>query len=223
MLDLDCAEGGIAMGYSQAGFTEIVGVDIEPMPRYPFKFVQADALCVLVHLKAGHTVAGYKLEDFDLIHVSPPCQKFTRLRFLPWLRDKYYPDELTRTLDLLRDVATPWVIENVPDAPLPSPIRLCGTMFGLKLYRHRHFQTNWPLLSPAHPKHQGVIGNGRGINDRRNGTEGWIGAYGHQQSASVVGPAMGIDWMSSDGLSQAMPPAFGRFIGWQFKRWKGAA
>ena len=77
LLDLFCGAGGAAMGYHRAGF-DVVGVDIESQSRYPFEFHQADAMT-------------YSLDGFDAIHASPPCQGYSRLRHLPWLKDRVYP------------------------------------------------------------------------------------------------------------------------------------
>ena len=118
------------MGYHRAGFDEIVGVDIKPMPRYPFTFIQADALeYVAAH---GH--------EFDAIHASPPCQGYSIMRNLPWLRHKEYPLLIQPTADALNATGRAWVIENVMGAKLASGW-LCGTMFGLPFFRHRFFWT----------------------------------------------------------------------------------
>ena len=141
------------MGYHQAGFDEIVGIDIAPQPNYPFKFIQADALKPPVDLAA-----------FDLIHASPPCQRFTSLNQM-W-NSKDHADLLTPTLTWLQSQPVPWVIENVERSPLPSPTRLCGSMFQLgtdlaELRRHRLFETSFPMMSPpcVHGRKQRVIGS----------------------------------------------------------------
>ena len=68
ILDLFCCAGGVAMGYSRAGF-EVVGVDIDPQPHFPFEFIQADAL----------TLDWKFIKSFDAIHASPPCQSYSDL------------------------------------------------------------------------------------------------------------------------------------------------
>lgn len=129
LLDLCCKAGGAAVGYYRAGFDEIVGVDIEPQPRYPFEFVQDDAFGFLV--KHGR--------EFDVIHASPPCKAFSAARRRNHHASKH-PDLLTPMLDLLHSVGRPYVVENVYGSPLPRPsIMLCGLMFGLKVLRHRFF------------------------------------------------------------------------------------
>lgn len=155
LLDLFCGAGGCSVGYHRAGF-EVVGVDHHKMPRYPYEFHQSDALEFL----AAHG------REFDAVHASPPCQKYCALRHLA---KKDHPDLIPQTRALLRETGLPYVIENVPGAPLLSPVMLCGTMFGLRtdcgaeLRRHRLFETNWPLMRGLKCRHyvaatSGVIG-----------------------------------------------------------------
>ena len=160
-LDLFCGTGGAAMGYSRAGFDEIVGVDIAPMPRYPFEFVQADALEYL----AEH--GG----EFNAIHASPPCQGYSIMHNLPWLRGREYPLLILPTIEMLESLGKPYVVENVMGARHGSKTLkkrgleshglkagwLCGGMFGLPFYRHRLFATNWMWLAPGHPKHTRIL------------------------------------------------------------------
>src|SRR3990172_3289585 len=134
LLDLFCGAGGTAMGYSLAGFTDIVGVDIVPQPRYPFELVQADALEYLA--EHGH--------EFDAIHASPPCQGYSIMNNLPWLRGREYPLLILPTIDLLRQTGKPYILENVMGARRGAKGLkkrgleqhgleagwLCGTMFG---------------------------------------------------------------------------------------------
>src|SRR5215510_6024992 len=117
LLDLFCGAGGAAMGYYRAGFTDIVGIDIKPQPRYPFKFIQADALLPPVELCR-----------FDLIHASPPCQVHSKTRRLANIS---HEDLIAKTRSMLRSVPIPYVIENVPGAPLHNPIALNGFYLGL--------------------------------------------------------------------------------------------
>jgi len=205
------------MGYHRAGFDEIVGVDILPQPRYPFTFVQADALEYLA-VHGG---------DFDLIHASPPCQAYSALRCLPWLKDRTYPELIEPVRAALRRSGRPYVIENVERAPLLNGLTLCGRMFGLPIYRHRQFECSDVLLSPGHAPHDVVIGHGRMVNDRRKGTlnaGSAKGAWGQQSIITVAGGqcrkdeaarALGIDWMSKPELMQAIPPAYTEYIGRQ--------
>ena len=197
LLDLFCGAGGAAMGYSRAGF-DVTGVDIERQPHYPFKFLHGDALEV-----ASRWVT---YGEFDAIHASPPCQFYSRLRSLPWLRDKEYWDSIPPTRALLQTTGLPWIMENVENAPMPALV-LCGTMFGLEwpdgtpLYRHRRFETNieelW--LTPGHPRHYRTLLRGRLLKGRARRAMG----------------AMGIDWMTGEELSQAIPPAYTEWIGHQ--------
>lgn len=216
LLDLFCGAGGAAVGYHRAGFTEIVGVDIAPQPRYPFVFHQGDALEYL----AAHG------REFDAIHASPPCQGYSRLRHLPWLRGRIWPRLIEPLCPLLAAAGRPWVMENVEDAPLDG-ITLCGTMFGLPLYRHRVFESALAFLQPSHEQHRVVIGHGRMVNDRAKGSlnnGSAKGAWGKQTIITVAGGqfrkadgarALGIDWMLKGELADAIPPAYTEFIGRQ--------
>jgi len=214
LLDLFCGAGGAAMGYYRAGF-DVVGVDNRPMPRYPFEFRQADALEFL----AEHG------REFDAIHASPPCQAYSVLRRAN--PDAEYPDLIGPIRELLTQTGLPWVIENVPGAPLRHSIILCGSMFGLgsgerQLRRHRLFETNFPVLQQAICRHQGeAIGvYGGGPTGRYTFENGAKKDYynrrgGYQGRIDEKREAMGIDWMTGRELSQAIPPAYTEFIGKQ--------
>jgi DNA (cytosine-5)-methyltransferase 1 len=197
LADLCCRAGGAGKGYHDAGF-EVVGVDIEPQPNYPFEFHQADALT-------------FSLDGFDAVHASPPCQGYSDLRFLH--PDKTYPDIVGDFRTKLMTSGIPFVIENVVRAPLINPVLLCGTMFGLgtedrDLYRHRKFESNVRFSAPRPCKHDrlalGVYGHGGGKGSRAKGRSG---------SLSECCEAMGIDWMTRAELSQAIPPAYTEHIG----------
>jgi DNA (cytosine-5)-methyltransferase 1 len=221
LLDLFCCAGGAGMGYHLAGF-DVTGVDIVPQPRYPFEFVQADVL--------GLDPAW--IASFDAIHASPPCQAHTAMRTMHNARE--HADLVPQTREMLKASGLPWIMENVPGAPLEDPITLCGTMFGLgvedaELRRHRLFETSFHIL--LHPACQhgsrdviGVYGGhirnrrrarvigvyGEGIRDarRRQGSRG-VPDFSIEQGRA----AMGIDWMTTTELSQAIPPAYTRYLG----------
>jgi len=204
-LDLFCCAGGSGMGYHRAGF-DMTGVDIAPQPRYPFAFIQTDALEYLA--EHGH--------EYDFVDASPPCQHWSPLNALS--PDKVYPAliEPTRALleQLWNDRGIPYIIENVMSAPLVKErsVTLCGGMFGLRTYRHRRFESRLALTAPAHPKH--VIRTAT-KQRRKLWDEGWhvsitgdVGTY--------VGPAaMGIDWMSGNELCEAVPPVYAEHLGSQ--------
>ena len=203
LLDLFCGAGGAAMGYHQAGFDEIVGIDIAPQPDYPFTFVQADALASPVDLGA-----------FDLVHASPPCQHFTRYR-------NVHPDITTRYADCLPETrvllaAVPHVIENVP-GPVRKDVELCGSMFRLDVRRHRWFEygnTEPPILVPPHnhlPPRRFKSSTGRPNLRRTIEIGAWDESLERQQAA------MGIDWITDlRMLSEAVPPAYTEYIGEAF-------
>src|SRR5690348_16558972 len=140
LLDLFCGAGGCSMGYHRAGF-EVVGVDIKPQKNYPFEFHQADALEFLkIH---GH--------EFDAIHASPPCQRYSVGRHIHQSGGNH-PDLVHPTRSLLEATGKPWVIENVMGSPVAG-VTLCDLMFGLKVLRHRLFETSFYCMVPTHPQH----------------------------------------------------------------------
>lgn len=204
------------MGYSRAGFDEIVGIDIVNQPNYPFHFIKADALRPPV-----------RLEDFDLIHASPPCQAHSAGKNM-WkgrLEDDRHPDLVGPTRVMLQASGVPFVIENVEGAPLTDYITLCGDSFGLGVKRHRLFETSWfiwnpPACRPDHPDFVVSVFGGGALSRTPRG--GWTQGTGNfmQRRVHVAHEqakiAMGIDWMTRDELSQAIPPAFCQFIGEQF-------
>lgn len=203
LLDAFCGAGGAGEGYARAGF-DVTGVDHLPMPRNPHTFIQADALEYI--RDHGH--------EYDVIHASPPCQGYSRMRHLPWLKGKTYPLLIDPVRELLHQTGRTWVIENVEDAPLRSGITLCGAMFGLKVYRHRRFESSSMILAPPHPKHREVIGAGRLLNDRATPNDnGWVTHLGKSPTAAAA--AMEIDWMAADEIAQAIPPAYTEYIGRQ--------
>lgn len=199
LLDLYCGAGGAAMGYHRAGF-DVVGVDTEPQPRYPFMFVQDDALDFLAR-NAQHFVAA---------HASPPCQRFSAMSACrPGLSGRY-PDLIGPTRAALQDGIRAWVLENVPKSPLRPDAVLCGQMFGLRLYRHRLFESNAAISAPPHPRHL-VPGSAAGH---------WkpgriISVSGNCAPIAEAREAMGIDWMRRDELAEAIPPAYTEWIGGQ--------
>ncbi len=195
LLDLFCGAGGAAMGYARAGF-DVVGVDIKPQRHYPFEFVEADA-------------TEYPIDGFDAIHASPPCQDHMatphRKHGTGWM--------LPHTRDRLEEQSAPWVIENVPSAPMRPDFKLCGCMFGLPgLRRERWFETSWRgfelALSHNHTDPTiSVVGHG---------TPSWVREkLGRNPTIVEYRAAMGIDWMNRDELSQAIPPAYTELIGHQ--------
>lgn len=204
LLDLFCGAGGAAMGYHQAGFGEIVGVDIDPQPDYPFDFVQADALD-----------PWWAHEDWDLIHASPPCQTHSALAKGTNDNSSKYPDHIDETRRALRSYGhTPYVIENVAGAPIRKDLMLCGEMFGLGVIRHRYFEMNWDCLELEHVPHRGRVAGYR-HGEWFDGP--YFAVYGEGGGKGTVEQwqqAMGIDWTSNrKSIAEAIPPAYTEFIG----------
>ena len=192
------------MGYHRAGF-DVVGVDIKPQRHYPFPFILADALQYV----AEHG------REYDAIHASPPCQAYSSMRHR-WGRE--YPDLVASVRLLLIDSRCPYVIENVSGAPLLDPIILCGLNFGLRVYRHRHFECSLFLPRLAHPAHHRWQGEKLTPQGRTVRGTDFVTVTGSGGSLPERESAMGIDWMDNRGLSQAIPPAYTQYIGQQL-RW----
>lgn len=207
LLDLFCRAGGTSMGYFRAGF-EVTGVDIEPQKRYPFRFIQADAL---EYLKK-HWM------EYDVIAASPPCQDYSLTKSIHNKNPnrKVYPRLIEPLRELLLTSSKPYIIENVPQAPLINPIVLCGTMFPeLRVYRHRHFESNLPLLPhPNKCNHVYSMPPLMGMYHTLDKHE-FITCVGHNFQAKSGRIAMGIEWMTRDELAEAIPPAYTEFIGRQ--------
>jgi DNA (cytosine-5)-methyltransferase 1 len=188
------------MGYHLAGF-DVVGVDIKPQPRYPFEFHQADALT-------------FPLDGFDAIHASPPCQAYSVTKSLS---KKVHPELVEPVRDRLMASGLPWVIENVPGAPLREPLVLCGTEFGLRspsghwVRRHRLFESNVFLMGAGGCNCSGKL-TAYTTGHPPAETTLWKGWQMGRRDSAI---AFEIDWMVGDELAQAIPPAYTRHIGEQ--------
>jgi len=204
LLDLYCGAGGAARGYADAGFT-VIGVDINPQPRYPYPFIQDNALTFLDWVLAGNSD-----QSFDAIHASPPCQRYSQMtRRHPGLAETY-PDLIPPTRDRLKRIGLPYIIENVKGAPLNDPVVLCGWMFGYQIYRHRLFESNFPLVAPPHRKH---VTKASRSNHYTPGE--FMSVAGHVSPTWKAREVMGIDWTTRDELAEAIPPYFTRYLGAQ--------
>jgi DNA (cytosine-5)-methyltransferase 1 len=201
IVDLFCGAGGAAMGLHRVfPEAEIVGIDIAAQPRYPFRFVRMDWLRYL------------EISDpFDFAWASPKCQRHSTMT-ARWDRQHMHENQIPAVREKLRQFGKPYVIENVPQAPLENPVLLCGSMFGLGVRRHRHFECSFPVLAPEcqhdkQPEIVGVYGHAGGRSHRDGivfkGTDAWK-------------EAMGIDWMIGNELAQAIPPAYSEYIARQF-------
>lgn len=207
ILDLFCGAGGASMGYHRAfPDAEIVGVDINPQPRYPFTFVQGDAMT-------------YPLDGFDFVHASPPCQRYSDLARRN--RNAHaWPDLVGPIRDRLRPTGLPFVIENVEGAPLDDPVMICGTMFpGLRVLRHRLFECHgFAPVQPAHPNHPLVF-----THDKRKAHYGLLDqdtafvqvTGGGNCTTANKRAAMDVPWMTGAEANEAIPPAYAEWIGRQ--------
>lgn len=191
------------MGYAQAGF-DVVGVDIKPQPRYPFQFLQADARDVLAD-------PSY-LDQFAVVHASPPCQRYTSLQ--RFARNAHnHPDLVPEVSETLRSRKRPYVIENVVGAPLRKPLLLCGEVFGLEVVRHRLFETNQPLRSRGCRHTRGGTATGKYVSFKRS--SGNDRNRPPRQSDREYRDAMRVNWMTMQESREAIPPAYTRYLGVQ--------
>lgn len=232
LLDLFCGAGGAAKGYQRAGFY-VVGVDIAPQPDYcGDEFIQADALRAL--RDNGLPCDFYHLDEaFAVIHASPPCQAFTQMS-ARWrgkgTKADEHPDCLTPTLEVLRGLDIPWVVENVPGARtmMSANLTLHGGMFGLGVHRPRLFESNVLLLAPRAPATKsplGVYGKVDGRTTyryRNNGNYKGKSLIRAWKSVEEGQEAMGIDWTDNDrSIAEAIPPAYTEHIGHQLMQYVG--
>lgn len=244
VLDLFCGAGGSAMGLHRAWpDAEIVGVDIVEQPHYPFKFIKADAMLFPLrgplwescnccdefycHVHQRHawececpeieewTIDPYAKNSWDFIWASPPCQAYSRTKTLA---AKDYPKLIDGIRSRLRHYKIPYVIENVLGAPLRNPTLLCGTMFGLKTYRHRLFETSFKMPLVMHPGHGLRQDPMRGPSSNRKAPMVVVaGHYSYHGEKELRQQAMGIDWMDRDELNEAIPPAYSEYIARQIR------
>lgn len=207
--DLFCGGGGAAMGLHQAfPDAEITGFDTRPQPRYPFRFVQQDALTV-------------DLDGYDFVWASPPCQDHSSLRSIAAVTRRgpapeHHRDRLAETREKLQASGVSWIMENVVGAPMAYSAVLCGLTFGLRVYRHRLFEAPFLLLAPPHQKHVLPALSHRnptnGLSRKESYLAGTSFATVTGNAGSYAGPGMGIDWMTGDELSQAVPPCYSRYL-----------
>jgi DNA (cytosine-5)-methyltransferase 1 len=214
LLDLFCGAGGAARGYADAGF-EVVGVDIEPQPNYPFKFIQADAI---KFVRSALYEGGWSGEEgYDAIHASPPCQAHVKGMAAvnqALGRTLGHVDLIATTRNLLLATGLPYVIENVRGAPLENPVQLCGSSFNLPVRRHRLFECSFPIMVPPcdHSRQNGDYWTSWRPNGEIRRAK-VMQVYGNANEQHLWGEGMGIDWMRPSELAEAIPPAYTEHIG----------
>ena len=196
-LDLFCCAGGASRGLVDAGY-EVTGVDLVPQPSYPYKFVEGDAL-------------DFDVRDYDLIWASPPCQAFTAYARRHG-HVKPRPNLIPAVRNLLANSGTPYIIENVPGARehMKEPVVLCGSMFGLDVRRHRLFETSFTVRQPRcrHDLQTPRFPPATNRKNLRRTVE--VGVW--RIPLDIQRRAMGIDWMTREELSQAIPPAYAEYL-----------
>lgn len=203
LLDLFCGIGGASHGYALAGF-DVTGVDRYPQDGYPYKFIRADALEYL----ADH------IQEYTVIHASPPCQQFSKAT--PWTTRMSFPNYIPELRRMFHSYNKAYVIENVEGSPLINPMVLCGTMFGMRLIRHRLFESNLPLGAPEHPRHTGSVANGDYVTVAGHGANNKKGNNG----INVWKEVMEIPWAKyREDLAEAIPPRYTEYLGNQLMEW----
>jgi hypothetical protein len=216
LLDLFCGAGGAAVGYHRAGF-DVVGVDINPQPHYPFRFIQDDALNVLRALELGDHGYIWPGVRWSAVHASPPCQASCALiKGNQRATANNHTDLIPQTRELLAATGLPTVIENVQGAAVRRDLTLCGEMFGLDVIRHRYFECSFPVEQPAHIKHRGRV---RGWRHGEYFDGPYVAVYGRgggKATLSEAQAAMGIDWIGDlVSINESIPPVYTEYVGKQ--------
>lgn len=200
ILDLFCCCGGMSKGFAEADHHEITGVDITDDHQYPFNFIHSDVFDLSLDF----------LQQFDFIHASPPCQQYSFATKGIRNKGKKYPDLVAKTRQLLLKIDKPFIIENVIGAPVRKDIMLCGQMFGLRVLRHRIFETHgFTVLQPPHERHRPAFCKGYSYY----ATIAGHGGEGFSYRLEEWQKAIGIDWITNKKhLTQAIPPAYAEYI-----------
>lgn len=211
LLDIGCRQGGATRGYQNAGFY-VIGVDIEPQPRYiGDEFILMDGLIALRNLVMHGSVLRTQLVQVHAVHTSWPCQGYSNTQRI---RKNDHPRLIEEGRELLEKIGIPYVQENVEGAPLLNPVTLCGTMFGLRTYRHRLFEANFPLTAPEHQPHaQQQIKMGRPVQEGD-----FYQAVGNFSNVNYARRDMGVDWMTREGIRECIPPVYAEHAGRQILR-----
>lgn len=204
VLDLFCCCGGASMGLSDHGNNKVTGVDITTNHEYPFEFIGGISVFDL------HESF---FDEFDLIWASPPCQHYLPLN--KW-RGNEYPDLIGPTRKLLKKIGKPYILENVPGAPIKQDLLLCGEMFtSLRILRHRIFEFGNGFKKPyklPHKRHKDTFVENQ-VKKSHYACVAGHGGNAYSFTLKDWQKAMGIDWITNKvHLAQAIPPTYANYI-----------
>jgi DNA (cytosine-5)-methyltransferase 1 len=216
ILDLYCCAGGASMGYHRAAVKagyepHVIGVDNVFKKDYPFIFMKADVLQLIEDMPLKWW------RQFDLIHASPPCQHYSITKNLARAQGKKVStvDHIPLIRKHLLKVGVPCIIENVEGSGLVGAT-LCGSSFGLKVRRHRIFESNFEIESSTcdHKSQGRPVGVYGSLNDEI--PKGGKTAETIEQAQE----AMGMDWAGWSNLKEAIPPAYTEYVFNYYKRFR---
>lgn len=242
-LDLFCGAGGATKGLQRAGF-HVTGVDIRPQPRYcGDEFHQADALTFPID---GYDFiwASPPCQAFCALRHMPTAKEHPNL--IPETRARLVGSRIGYCIEnvegaplgesgyLIMLCGTMFGLQTADGRAELRRHRLFETSYSIPLRpacqhgytalgvygghvrdRCRNVLTvvgHTPVDNKARSAKRTISVHGEGARDpgRKNDRTR------EEFSVHDAREAMGIDWMTMAGLSQAIPPAYSEFIGRQF-------
>jgi DNA (cytosine-5)-methyltransferase 1 len=155
-------------------------------------------------------------DQYDAVHASPPCQAYSdAMKHLT----SGYPELIEPVLERFQQLGIPWVVENVQGSPLVTGdtlfgdhgLILCGSMFGLRVRRHRLFQTSFLVDPPRKCDHSEAPMNPHNSDARKR----WRGILGEGVPIERTWrEEMGVGWMDAHEGRESIPPVYTQHIGY---------